>query len=221
MGVRSDIVATPKGQVGHAIRYITPEGGAVDMPNRQYLDFSGNCTVNDDGMGIRVTVPDVPAGSVTVGNVITLPPGSMAYVQNVGTPIHTILNFGIPRGDAGPEVELLWQRVQALEKSLLETQEALATLTLTVANNDAAAVHIAGAETVTGVKTFTSGANVPTVDIDDSSTAAASTAWVNAKLLDIYYWARNCQSTDTDTDTSTDTSTDTDTTSDTTTTSGE
>ena len=221
MGVRADIVGIAQKTVGHIIRFFSSSGSVDVMPNRQYLDFAGNCTVNDDGDGIKVTIPDVPAGSVTVGNVITLPPGSMAYVENVGTPIQAILNFGIPRGDAGPEVEMLWQRVQALEKSLLETQEALAILTQTVANNDAAAVHIAGAETVTGVKTFTSGANVPTVDIDDSSTAAASTAWVNAKLLDIYYWARNCQSTDTDTDTSTDTSTDTDTTSDTTTTSGE
>lgn len=93
----ADIVATARATVGHIIRYIS--GGAVnEMPNRQYLDFSGNCTVSDDGTGIRVTVPDVPAGSVTVGNVSTLPYGSMAYVNNVGTPVHAILDFGIPRG---------------------------------------------------------------------------------------------------------------------------
>jgi len=213
MGVRADIVATARATVGHIIRFFSSSGVDV-MPNRQYLDFAGNCTVNDDGTGIKVTIPEVPAGSVTVGNVITLPPGTMAYVTNSGTPIHAILNFGIPRGDAGPEVQELWQRVQALESSLAETQDALAALTQTVADNDAAAVHKAGEETVTGVKTFEGGANVPTVDIDDSSEAAASTAWVNAKLLDIYYYARDGQG-GTDTDTSTDTSTDTDTTTDT------
>lgn len=220
MGVRADIVAIAEKTVGHIIRFFSPGGGVANMPNRKYLDFAGNCSVEDDGTGIKVTIPEVPAGSVTVGNVITLPPGTMAYVTNTGTPIHAILNFGIPRGDAGPEVQELWQRVIALENALQETQNALETLTQTVADNDAAAVHLAGAETVTGVKTFEGGANVPTVDIDDSSEAAASTAWVNAKLLDIYYYARDGQggtdtdtSTDTDTDTTTDT--DTDTTSDT------
>ena len=209
MGVRADIVATAKATVGHIIRFFSSSGATQVMPNRQYLDFAGNCTVNDDGTGIRVTIPEVPAGSVTVGNVITLPPGTMAYVTNTGTPIHAILNFGIPRGDAGSEVELLWQAVRQL-------QEDLAALTQTVADNDAAAVHLAGEETITGAKTFTGDVTisgdavlsgdvtVPLAATDDDSNAPASTAFVNNLLDAIYYYARDGQGS-TDTDTTTDT----------------
>ena len=190
MAVLADVVATARSVVGHIIRYITSGGAVNEMPNRQYLDFTGNCTVTDDGTGIVVRVPDVPAGSVTVGNVITLPPGSMAYVQNVGTPIHAVLNFGIPRGDAGPEVEELWAAMQALQATVQAQADTIAALQATVEANNAAAVHLAGVETVTGAKTFTGGVAVPTVQTSDDSTAAASTAWVNAKLAEIYYYAR-------------------------------
>ncbi len=200
----ADLVANPRATVGHIIRYITSGGAVNQMPNRQYLDFQGNCTVTDDGEGIRVTVPEVPAGSVTVGNTVTLPGGSMAYVENRGTPTHAILDFGIPRGDPGPEVQALWEAVHALQATAVEQaatireqgtaignlQTALAALQGTVAENNAAAVHLAGAETVTGDKTFSGSVAVPTVATSDDSTAAASTAWVNAKLADIYYYAR-------------------------------
>jgi len=103
MGVRADIVATARATVGHIIRYITGGGSANEMPNREYLDFAGNCTVQDDGTGIKVTVPEVPAGSVTVGNVSTGAPGTMASVTNSGTPINAVLNFTIPQGATGPQ----------------------------------------------------------------------------------------------------------------------
>lgn len=193
----ADIVATARATVGHIIRYITSGGAVNEMPNRQYLDFTGNCTVTDNGEGIVVRVPDVPAGSIRVGNTVTLVPGSMAYVENVGTDTAAILNFGIPRGDAGPEVEMLWAAVHALQDTvqqqagLISTlQGDLAALQGTVADNNAAAVHLAGAETVTGDKTFSGSVAVPTVATSDDSTAAASTAWVNAKLAAIYYYAR-------------------------------
>lgn len=204
MALLADVVANARATVGHIIRYITSGGAVNKMPNRQYLDFAGNCTVTDDGEGIRVTVPEVPAGSVRVGNTVTLPGGSMAYVENVGTPTAAILNFGIPRGDPGPEVQALWEAVHALQTTVTEQAAQIATLqgdlaaiqgTVTalqgtVADNNAAAVHLAGAETVTGDKTFTGGVAVPTVATSDDSTAAASTAWVNAKLAEIYYYAR-------------------------------
>jgi hypothetical protein len=41
------------------------------------------------------------AGNITVGSVYTLPAGSMAYVNNMGTATNAILNFGIPRGADG------------------------------------------------------------------------------------------------------------------------
>lgn len=189
----SDIVANPRAIVGHIIRFIGVFGVRV-MPNRQYLDFAGNCTVTDDGTGICVTIPDVPAGSVTVGNVVTLPPGMMAYVNNSGTPIHAILNFGIPRGDAGPEVAALWEAVRALQETVRLQADTIAALQETVTANDAAAMHLAGAETVTGAKAFTGTVDVPTVATSDNSTSAASTAWVNAKLAAIFYYARDGQS---------------------------
>jgi len=105
MGVRADIVATAKATVGHIIRYIMGGGAVNEMPNRQYLDFAGNCTVQDDGTGIKVTVPEVPAGSVTVGNVTLTPPGSMPTITNSGTDIHAILDFTLPQGVQGPQGE--------------------------------------------------------------------------------------------------------------------
>lgn len=46
----------------------------------------------------------VEAGvSVEVGSTETLPPGSEAYVQNVGTPNHLVLKFGIPEGEKGED----------------------------------------------------------------------------------------------------------------------
>ena len=188
----ADIVANARATVGHIIRFIG-SFGVREMPNRQYLDFAGNCTVTDDGTGICVTIPDVPAGSVTVGNVVTLPPGTMAYVNNSGTPIHAILNFGIPRGDAGPEIAALWEAVRALQETVRLQADTIAALQETVVANDAAAVHLAGTETVTGNKAFTGAVDVPTVATSDNSTSAANTAWVNAKLAAIYYYARDGQ----------------------------
>ena len=39
--------------------------------------------------------------SIEIGNVTTLPAGSQATVENVGTESNAILNFGLPKGDAG------------------------------------------------------------------------------------------------------------------------
>lgn len=44
---------------------------------------------------------DGQSSTIAIGNVETLPPGSSAYVQNVGTESNAVLNFGIPRGNAG------------------------------------------------------------------------------------------------------------------------
>lgn len=49
--------------------------------------------------------------------------------------------------------------------------------------DDAAVVHLAGAETVTGKKTFSAGlANGATIESDDNSTAVPTTAWVTTKI---------------------------------------
>lgn len=39
--------------------------------------------------------------SIEIGNVTTLPAGTQATVENVGTESNAILNFGLPKGDAG------------------------------------------------------------------------------------------------------------------------
>lgn len=157
MGVRADIVATAKATVGHIIRYITGGGAVNEMPNRQYLDFAGNCTVQDDGEGIKVTVPEVPAGSVTVGNVTTLQSGSMAYVTNSGTDIHAILNFGIPRGDPSTDIQPIVfggtgaDTAEGARQNLSVPSIADLQAVSNVADNS---VHLTGNQTVAGVKTF-------------------------------------------------------------------
>lgn len=45
--------------------------------------------------------PTGPAGTLAVGTVSTLTPGSSATVVNVGTSTAAILNFGLPQGSAG------------------------------------------------------------------------------------------------------------------------
>lgn len=45
--------------------------------------------------------PAGQAATVTVGTVLTLPPGSPATIFNSGTSTDAILNFGIPQGDPG------------------------------------------------------------------------------------------------------------------------
>lgn len=49
---------------------------------------------------------DGTSAIVTVGQVSTLPPGSPATVENVGTPTEAVFNFGIPKGEKGDDAEL-------------------------------------------------------------------------------------------------------------------
>lgn len=210
----ADIVATARATVGHIIRYISG-GGTYEMPNRQYLDFAGNCTVNDDGNGIRVTIPEVPAGSVTVGNVITLQSGEMAYVRNMGTPIHAILDFGIPRGDPSTDIQPIFlggtgadteegARENLSVPSIADLEEVSGTVT-TLSNNldtlsgtvtalDTSVVHLTGNESIAGNKTFTGNVIIVTQALSDDSTKAANTEWVrdyiDQKLADTYFYDR-------------------------------
>lgn len=178
----ADIVATARATVGHIIRYIS--GGAVnEMPNRQYLDFSGNCTVNDDGVGIRVTIPEVPAGSVQVGQVETLPAGSMAYVTNSGTEIHAILNFGIPRGDPSTDIQSI--AFGGTGASTAEgARENLSVPSLADFNAVASvAVKTVDDQSISGIKTFATSPMVPTANAGDNSAKAASTAYVDVNTV--------------------------------------
>ena len=61
-------------------------------------------TINVEQGGENILNIDVEAGvSVQVGTTETLPAGSNATVENVGTPGHLVLNFGIPKGDKGED----------------------------------------------------------------------------------------------------------------------
>lgn len=62
-------------------------------------------TVPQPRVRMRVTPALIPAdgeaATIEVGTVTTLPPGSPATVQNVGTPNAAIFDFAIPEGEAG------------------------------------------------------------------------------------------------------------------------
>ena len=68
------------------------------------------CNGMPGGVGPASTVPG-PAGKdglsamVTIGSVVTLPPGSQVSVTNSGTPSAAILNFAIPTGTSSPGVQ--------------------------------------------------------------------------------------------------------------------
>lgn len=63
-------------------------------------------TINVEQGGQTILDITVEAGvSVEVGETETLPAGSDAYVQNVGTTNHLKLNFGIPQGIQGEQGE--------------------------------------------------------------------------------------------------------------------
>lgn len=60
--------------------------------------------------------PVGPGATVAIGATNTLPPGSAATVQNVGTPTAAILNFGIPEGQQGsPANAATWSQYPATQ----------------------------------------------------------------------------------------------------------
>lgn len=72
-------------------------GNAIAVQPYQY-------TFNVEQGGENILNVTVEAGvSVEVGTTTTLPAGSDAYVENVGTANHLKLNFGIPQGIQGEE----------------------------------------------------------------------------------------------------------------------
>lgn len=71
-----------------------------------------NPSANFEGSGREA--PDFVAevhADIEIGTVETLPTGSNAYVENVGTPIHQIWNIGIPQGPAGENASIIIRRL--------------------------------------------------------------------------------------------------------------
>lgn len=74
-------------------------------------------------------------------------------------------------------------RVTAAEGTLVEHTSKLSTLENTVADNNSAAVHKLGNETISGVKTFSAGLKTEeSISADSNNTTVPSTAWVTARI---------------------------------------
>ena len=74
-------------------------------------------------------------------------------------------------------------RVTAAEVTIVDHTSQLSTLENTVADNNAAAVHKLGAETISGVKTFAAGLKTGEgISADSNNTTVPSTAWVTARI---------------------------------------
>lgn len=84
--------------------------------------------------------------TVAVGETETLPPGTLAYVENVGTPTDIILNFGIPEGVG----------IKNIEKT--GTAGLVDTYTITYNNGDTSTFQITNGNGISNIaKTGSSG----------------------------------------------------------------
>lgn len=108
--------------------------------------------------------------SITIGDVTTLPAGSEATVTNTGTEENAILNFGLPKGDAGS----MWGELagnigdQADLSTILTNQEAAINVKAPLAS-----------PALTGTPT------APTAVDGTSSTQIATTAFVSNAVTNL------------------------------------
>lgn len=108
------------GGAGHQIQ----NSNGVDMTKRKNLRFL-NAEVTDDAAS-ETTIVDTKgekgdkgdAGTIQVGTVRTLDPGSNATVENIGTSSNAILNFGIPKGQTGEQGIQGIQGIQGLSATI-------------------------------------------------------------------------------------------------------
>lgn len=74
-------------------------------------------------------------------------------------------------------------RLTAAESTIVDHTAHLGTLDNTVSENNAAAVHKLGTETISGVKTFAAGLKTgEAISADSNNTTVPSTAWVTARI---------------------------------------
>lgn len=110
----SETITLPEGKMNGVLRIYDrlKRRGTIEsyIPFCVISNVSGNAiatkpfemTINVEQGGENILVIDVEAGvSVEVGETTTLPAGSSATVENVGTTNHLKLNFGIPQGIQG------------------------------------------------------------------------------------------------------------------------
>lgn len=108
--------------------------------------------------------------SIEIGDVTTLPAGSQATVTNTGTEERAILNFGLPKGDAGS----MWGELAGD----IEDQADLNTL-LTGLRTDVNAKAPLASPALTGTPT------APTAADDTNTTQIATTAFVKNAITNL------------------------------------
>lgn len=129
----------------------------------------------DNQVQVRAFIPQEVevqnyVGSVSVGNVTTLPAGSQATVTNVGDNTHAILDFGLPKGDAGS----MWGELAGD----LEDQTDLYTILTGLQTAIDAKAGLAS-PAFTGVPT------APTAVDDTNTTQVATTAFVKNAITNL------------------------------------
>lgn len=100
----------PTGPVADKEDAVDVRGATGPIPNHQWSGTSLRFQTTD-GYGDWMNIQGDPgidgdpgeAASVEIGTITTLPAGSEATVDNVGTTTNAIINFGIPRGDPGED----------------------------------------------------------------------------------------------------------------------
>ena len=135
-----------------------PEQDIFENEVELQADLPQNVQVNEFRTGI------------TVGDVTTLPAGTDATVENVGTDDNVILNFGIPKGDAGS----MWGELTGD----IEAQTDLHTL-LTGLRTDVDAKAPLASPTLTGTPT------APTAVDGTDTTQIATTAFVKNAITNL------------------------------------
>lgn len=155
------------------------EGLEVGDP---YIDL---LIANADDQHIYIPVKDLVDVYTAADNTITITGNTikvnLTELQNTfytETEIDTKL--------AGYQAKLTEEQLQAVNSGITAAKVATYdgyAAQIAAKADDTAVVHLAGAETVTGKKTFSAGlANGATLEADDDSTNVATTAWVTDKI---------------------------------------
>lgn len=108
---RCDVALAP-GVYTNATVHVNEQGCIVRVENGKPFVYAPDacCSPVHDisGGGEGLEGPPGPSGTnatITIGSVQTTEPGTPARIENVGTSTNAVLNFYLPRGDQGQNVE--------------------------------------------------------------------------------------------------------------------
>ena len=161
-------------------RLIRTIGSETSELDAGYITItSGPAAIVSNSAAVMVPGIQGPSGTLMIGEVETLGPGSSATVENVGTPENAVLNVGIPRGDKGetPDISILStttlapgsQATVALDPS--STAEA-PRLNFGIPRGDTGDTGTAATIVIAGTDTLAPGA--PATVVNEGTSAAAS-----------------------------------------------